>query len=232
MADLKHKKHLFFDFDDTLWDFQKNSKIILEELFHEYQLQHKLNTNFEGFHETYRQINLQLWQRYYRREIDKHHVRNQRFHLVFSEFGYANYEENLEITGHYLTRTPRETCLKEHCIDTLDYLKQNYQLHIITNGFKESQAIKIDGSGLRPYFSQIIISDEHQLMKPEEQIFRLAERLSGAETHECVMIGDSLESDVQGAKNAGWEAIYFNENIPETYTGKSINSLHQLRSLF
>src|SRR5690606_13699455 len=116
-------------------------------------------------------------------------------------------------TRHYLTRTPKGTLLKENCLDVLGYLKGKYQLHIITNGFKESQDIKITGSGLRDYFSQIIISDEHQLIKPEEKIFRLAEKLSGAEVADCVMIGDSLESDIAGAENAGWDAIYFNEKI-------------------
>ena len=88
-------------------------------------------------------------------------------------------------------------------------LNKNYHLHIITNGFKEVQAIKIDGCGLRNYFKNIIISEEHNLSKPEEKIFRLAESFADAKTEECVMIGDNFESDIVGALNAGWEAIYF-----------------------
>ncbi len=232
MADLTHKKHLFFDFDDTLWDFQKNSMVILRDLFTEYNLEQKLGVAFDTFHATYREINLNLWSRYYKKDIDKQHVRNQRFHMVFTAFGYNNYEENLEVTRHYLTRTPKGTFLKEQCVETLDYLKEKYTLHIITNGFKESQDIKIDGSGLRNYFSQIIISDEHQLMKPEEKIFRLAETLTGATKEECVMIGDSMESDIEGARNAGWEAVYFNEMGPAEYKGYHISGLQQLRDLF
>lgn len=232
MADLKHKKHLFFDFDDTLWDFQKNSMLILQELFLEYKLSEKLRVSFDEFHTHYRDINLQLWSRYYRREIDKQQVRNHRFNIVFNNFGYDNYEENLEITRHYLTRTPKGTYLKENCLDLLGYLEGKYKLHIITNGFKESQDIKIEGSGLRGFFSQIIISDEHQLIKPEEKIFRLAETLSGAEVSDCVMIGDSLESDIAGAKNAGWDAIYFKEEIPSDYKGHSITNLLQLKEIF
>jgi putative hydrolase of the HAD superfamily len=232
MADLSHKKHLFFDFDDTLWDFQKNSSVILQQLFEEYGLQDKLSTDFGNFHNTYRTINQQLWSKYYKKEIDKHEVRNRRFHIVFQSFGYDNYEENLEITQHYLTRTPKGTFLKEGCIETLNYLKQNYTLHIITNGFKESQSVKIDGSGLRTYFSEIIISDEHNLIKPEEKIFRLAETMAKAIPSECVMIGDSLESDIEGAMKAGWEAIYYTESTSHDFKGRTISRLQDLKLLF
>lgn len=232
MADLKHKKHLFFDFDDTLWDFQKNSAHVLEELFYEYQLADKLQTDFTNFEKTYQSINRDLWKKYYKKEIDKHHMRNHRFDTVFKAFGYNNYEENLEVTDNYLKRGPKGIHLKEGCIDTLNYLKPNYQLHIITNGFKESQDIKIEVCGLKNYFSQIIISEEHDLVKPEERIFRLAESFAGAKTEDCVMIGDSLESDIEGALNAGWEAIYMAGHKNHNYGGRTIYKLEELKNLF
>jgi putative hydrolase of the HAD superfamily len=232
MADLKDKKHLFFDFDDTLWDFQKNSSLILFELFHEFQLSEKLKTDFNTFEKKYRSINLELWSKYAKRQIDKTHMRSNRFDVVFKFFGYDNYEENLRVTEQYLTRGPRGTFLKEGCIDTLEYLKQKHHLHIITNGFKESQTVKIEASGLKNYFTHIIISEEHQLVKPEEKIFRLAETLAGTEREHCIMIGDSFESDVTGALNAGWQAIYFTENETENYTGRTINRLAELKNLF
>jgi putative hydrolase of the HAD superfamily len=232
LADLKHKKHLFFDFDDTLWDFKKNSTLVLEQLFVEFELENKLKTNFDGFQKKYMSINLEFWSKYYKRQIDKDHMRNHRFNAVFKSFGYDNYEENLVITEHYLTRAPHGTFLKEGCTDTLDYLKQNYQLHIITNGFKESQSIKLNACGIKNYFSQIIIADEHAVIKPEKEIFRLAESLAGAAKDECVMIGDSLESDVNGAINAGWEAIYYSENPSGDFEGKTIGHLSELKEIF
>ncbi|MBA3680672.1 MAG: noncanonical pyrimidine nucleotidase, YjjG family [Bacteroidetes bacterium] len=229
---MKHIKHIFFDLDDTLWDFEKNSGLILQQLFLEFDLTGKLKTDFNNFHTTYKKTNSLLWLQYAKKEIDKKYLRNHRFNLVFNQFDYDNYDENLIITDHYLNRAPNGKHLKEGCIDILEYLKQNYQLHIITNGFKEIQHIKIDGSGLRNYFSNIIISEEHNLTKPDEQIFRLAETLSGAKKEECIMIGDSFTSDVEGALNAGWEAIYFSLELDKTYTGRSISNLGELRSLF
>ncbi len=229
---MKHIKHIFFDLDDTLWDFEKNSGQVLEQLFAEFDLTGKLNTDFQTFHTTYKKTNLNLWLQYAKKEIDKQYLRNHRFNLVFNQFNYDNYAENLIITDHYLNRAPKGNHLKEGCIETLDYLKQNYQLHIITNGFKEVQHIKIDGCGLRNYFSNIIISEEHDLTKPDEKIFRLAEKFAGAKKEECVMIGDNFESDVEGAINAGWEAIYFPKEDRPGYTGRSINNLSELKLLF
>lgn len=232
MADLKHKKHLFFDFDDTLWDFQKNSSSVLEELFLEYALESKLKTALPDFLSAYKKTNLDFWSRYNKREIDKQYLRNHRFNETFKVFGYDNYDENLSITEQYLKRAPQGNLMKEGCVETLDYLKQNYKLHIITNGFKEVFGIKMNAIGISHYFDQIIISEDHAVNKPDEKIFRLAEEFVKGKKEECVMIGDSLESDVQGALKAGWEAIYLAEDEMHSFKGRSILKLEELRNIF
>ena len=232
MGQLRNKKHLFFDLDDTLWDFEKNSALVLEDLFLEHQLEKKLGVGFDIFLVEYKKVNLHFWSLYNKRKIDKDYLRNNRFHETFKKFQYDNYAENLVLTEHYLTRAPHGKNLKAGCLEILDYLKHKYSLHIITNGFKEIQAIKIDGCGLRNYFKHIIISEEHQLSKPDEKIFRLAESFSNAKSSDCVMIGDNFESDVQGALNAGWEAIHLSTEPIQGYRGKSIATLHELKNLF
>lgn len=233
MADLRDKKHIFFDLDDTLWDFERNSAAVLEQLFEEYSLGKKLNTDFQSFHSVYKRVNLGLWSKYYKREIDKKHLRNSRFLESFREFNYRDEGENLVITEHYMNRAPHGRHLKEGCHETLLYLQEkNYKLHIITNGFAEIQDIKIDGCGLREYFSHIIVSENHQLTKPDERIFRLAEELAGTSRTDCVMIGDNMESDIQGALNAGWEAIYLSHQNEEGYKGRTIRRLEELRLMF
>lgn len=232
MVALKHKKHLFFDFDDTLWDFQKNSSAVLHELFYEFELEAKLKAELSEFLAAYKKVNHEFWSRYYKKQISKQQLRDHRFNETFKLFGYDHFEENLLVTEQYLKRAPLGSSLKEGCVDTLEYLKDNYRLHIITNGFKEVFSIKMESCGIREYFDQIIISEEHQLIKPEEKIFRLAESFAGAEKEECVMIGDNLESDVQGALNAGWEAIYFAEEKPLEFKGRTISKLNDLKLMF
>ncbi len=224
-------KHIFFDLDDTLWDFEKNSSFVLQQIFNEYYLSQKLNTNFETFHSAYKQTNAFLWSEYNKGKIDKEFFRNNRFNKTFKIFGYHNYNENIKITQHYLSQAPYEKHLKDDCFDTLDYLKNKYQLHIITNGFKETQNIKLHNSGLRKYFSKVIISEEHSLAKPDEKIFRLSEKLTNCNKEDCVMVGDNFECDIEGALNAGWKAIWFT-GLPEEEKFHQIKKLIELKDFF
>ncbi len=227
----KGVKHIFFDLDDTLWDFEKNSGIVLEQLFTEYNLSQKLKTDYNAFHSAYKETNLAFWSRYYKQQINKQYLRNNRFHETFKKFAYDNYEENLEITEQYLSRAPHGKHLKNGCLEVLDHLKPNYHLHIITNGFKEIQHIKMHNTGLKNYFKNIIISEEHNLTKPNPKIFRLAEKLANCNKEECVMIGDSLESDIEGALGAGWKAIWLTDRTDKKDIHQ-IQHLYQLKEFF
>jgi YjjG family noncanonical pyrimidine nucleotidase len=232
MADLRHKKHIFFDLDDTLWDFKYNSSEVLQELYHEFSLGDKLHARFREFIAVYADTNRKLWLKYGKNEIDKQYMREQRMHVTFKKFGYDNYEENLKVSALYMERAPQREQLTEGCRETLDYLKDKYELHLITNGFTETQNVKLNNCNLRDYFKQIIISEEHEVAKPDVRIFRIAEKLSGAQAAECVMIGDGLETDIQGALAAGWEAIHVEQEHSEKHNGHSIKELVELLQIF
>jgi putative hydrolase of the HAD superfamily len=229
---LKSKTHLFFDLDDTLWDFEKNSSSVLNDLFVELELQNKLQVDFLVFCNAYKKITQTLWDKYAKKQVDKHYVRSRRFELLFEQFNYSNKQDANYMAKYYLLKTPRGNVLKEDCIEVLNYLKPRYQLHIITNGFKDSQNIKLHNTGLMPYFSHVIISEEHQLAKPDVAIYKLAEALAGTKSTDCVMIGDNFENDVQGSLNAGWEAIYVSDENKKTFSGNQIHSLHDLKKIF
>lgn len=229
---LRNKTRLFFDLDDTLWDFEKNSTSVLSELFIELELQNKLKVDFLSFCNAYKKITQTLWDEYAKKKVDKHHVRNRRFELLFEQFNYINKQDSKHMAEFYLLKTPHGKALKEDCLDVLDYLKPHYHLHIITNGFTDSQNIKLNNSGLVNYFSCIIISEEHQLAKPDVAIYKLAESLTGTKSTECVMIGDNFENDVQGSLNAGWEAVYFATQNKKTFNGNHINGLRDLKTIF
>jgi putative hydrolase of the HAD superfamily len=224
-------KHIFFDLDDTLWDFKKNSGVVLKQLFNEHCLNEKLNTSFETFYFAYEEVTSLFWTQYYKGEIDKQFLRSNRFHETFKKFSYNNYSENLIITAQYTERTPRGIHLNEGCLEILNYLKTRYSLHIITNGFKDIQSIKLNGSGLTNYFTQVVISDEYGMNKPDEKIFCLAEKLAGCTKEECVMIGDNFENDVKGALGAGWKAIWFTKETSEENFHR-IQKLIQLKEFF
>lgn len=112
----------------------------------------------------------------------------------------------------YVQLCPTKTNLFPDAHETLQYLQSKYKLHLISNGFRESQEVKIKGTNLGDYFQHIIISEEIGVNKPDKAIFEHALNITGAIKSESLMIGDSLEADVYGALNFGMDAIYFNPN--------------------
>jgi putative hydrolase of the HAD superfamily len=227
-------KHIFFDLDNTLWDFEKNSREALSHLFVEHQMDQFCKTDFDAFIAIYEMINHELWDLYGIKQITKEELRYQRFYKTFLHFKYENLELAHKWADDYLKISPYKTHLIEGAVEVLTHLKVNYQLHIITNGFKEVQHIKLNQSNLNSYFEHIIISEEHGFNKPDRQIFDLAQSLAAADSGSCVMIGDNYEADILGALNAQWKAIYLSGTTTENEDANfsRINSLAELKHIF
>lgn len=222
-------KHFFFDLDQTLWDFEKNSKITLEEIYSKFNLKLRGVESFEEFFSCYTQHNNELWSYFRAGKIDKDYLRKQRFKLVLNEF--QIYDDQIEdnISNTYFTLCPQKTNLFPYTIETLGYLKDKYLLHVITNGFEE-QYIKLDRSGLREYFHVIVTSEKAQCSKPNPAIFKYALEQSNAEPYESVMVGDNISVDLLGARTFGMDQIFFNPNFIH-YNEKFTYEIHCLREL-
>lgn len=196
-------------------------------LFLEHDLKEHCKTDFLDFIAVYETINHELWHLYSLNQTTKEELRFQRFHRAFLHFKYDNLDLAYKWADDYLMLSPFKTHLIADSSEVLHYLQDKYQLHIITNGFKEVQHIKLDACNLKPHFKQIIISEEHGFNKPDVQIFRLAQEVTGAQLNDCVMIGDNYEADILGALNAGWKAIYLSA-IPKENTNQNFNQIDRL----
>lgn len=223
--------HLFFDLDNTLWDFDLNSHKVLQQLYKELELEGKLNADFTTFHALYKKKNDELWHLYYKKQVEKSELRYRRFHDSFLNFGLDDIALSKHLSEEYVRLSPYSKALKPGCMEMLEDLSAKHQLHIITNGFKEIQHIKIDNSGLRPYLKEIIISEEHGLTKPHVEIFRLAESKTGAKKEECVMIGDNWVSDIEGALGAGWKAVFYKLNEHALFEHRDLQTIEHLSEL-
>ena len=203
-------KHIFFDLDHTIWDFDRNAQETLMELYHTYNLQGLGLDSAEHFISTYTANNHQLWTQYHLGKINKSALREMRFKKTFIDLGLdpesipANFEED------YVNIGPTKKNLFESAEKVLTYLHKKYHLHIISNGFKESTLMKMEVSNLNPFFKNVIISEEVGVNKPDKAIFEHALHLAQAKKKDSLMIGDSLEADVYGAQNFGIKAIFFN----------------------
>lgn len=202
-------KHLFFDLDHTLWDFESNSEATLREMFDSYQLA-RFFDDYDDFYAKYEVHNLYLWAQYRRNKVDKKTLNVQRFYLPFSEVGFDDLTVAQQFAKDYLDISATKTLLFPNALEVLKQLKEHYQLHIITNGFKEVQNKKLDNSGLRPFFTNIFISELIGVQKPDKYFFEYSIKSSHANPKECLVIGDSWEADIMGAKKAGLDQVFFN----------------------
>lgn len=209
-------KHIFFDLDHTIWDFDKNAEETLHELYEIYRLSEIGLPSAAIFIETYTRNNHQLWAEYHTSKITKTELRETRFKRTFIELGVHPDVLPMAFEDDYVKLCPTKTNLFPHAHETLQYLQSKYKLHLISNGFKEASAMKIGNTNIAQYFEQVIISEVVGINKPDKAIFEHALKVAGAVKHESIMIGDSLEADVYGALNFGMDAIYFNPfNAPK-----------------
>lgn len=206
----QHIKHIFFDLDHTIWDFDRNAQETLLELYEAYQLSNLGLKSATAFIEKYTANNHSLWQQYHLGEITKEKLRQDRFRNTFLELGVKPELVPQKFEEDYVRISPTKTYLFEGANKVLAYLQNKYQLHIISNGFKETTLTKMDLSGLNPYFTNVIISEDVGINKPDRMIFEHAINKANAKIEESIMIGDSLEADIRGAQNFGMLAIFFN----------------------
>ncbi len=207
---MKHYKHIFFDLDRTIWDFEKNAREAYRDIYEKYELKKLGIGSFEAFTESYLKHNDTLWSLYREGKIEKSYLMSRRFELTLLDFGIDNPELAHKIGMDYITISPQKTILFPNAHETLTYLHGKYPLHIITNGFEEVQHNKLKNSKLEKYFVHVITSEAAGCKKPDPCIFNFALKTVGASPDECVMIGDDLEVDILGAHALGIDTVFFN----------------------
>jgi putative hydrolase of the HAD superfamily len=203
-------KHIFFDLDHTLWDFEANSIETLGEMYAHFEIDQKTTVNREYFINRYVYHNENLWDLYRQNKVTKARLRDARFLLALNDVGIEDKEMARKMGDFYLDFCPRKTKLMDGTIELLEELKGNYHLHILSNGFHETQLIKLKESKLDSYFNEVITSERAQAKKPNYPIYDFATKVTEAPKDGTLMIGDNLEIDVVGAINFGWDAIHFN----------------------
>lgn len=206
-------KHIFFDLDHTLWDFETNSKETLYDLYHEMNLAAYGVAAFDHFHSTYHHHNTIFWDRFRKGYISRDELRWKRMWRTLLDYKLANEPLARQMSDRYLEILPTKKHLFDDTIEILDYLKaKEYPLHLITNGFEKTQLAKLDNSGIRPYFTHIITSEAAGIMKPHVAIFEYALEQTGATAPTSIMIGDTLDADIEGGNRAGIDTVFFNPN--------------------
>ena len=225
----KHKKHLFFDLDHTLWDFDKNSGFAFDTIFKN----QGFNISLQEFLNIYIPRNQHYWKLYQVNQISHQDLRYYRLKDVFDALHFEVSDEIIhQLSDDYIKYLPEYNHLFDGAVELLDYLKPNYQLHIITNGFSEVQDKKLTNSKIGHYFETITNSELAGQKKPNPIIFDYALTVAKASKEESIMIGDSFEADILGALDFGIDAIFFNENKTEiNHEVYQVNHLLELKNI-
>lgn len=206
---MKNKiKHIFFDLDHTLWDFQANSDASYAEIFK----RRNFDLDFEKFKNVYNPINALYWKKYRTEAVSKQELRYGRLKDTFDAMELLVSDKDIdEIADEYIETLPKYNKLFDGAIEVLDYLKEKgYHMHMITNGFKEVQWKKCVNSEIDEYFQCFVTSESVGVQKPHPKVFNYAMNHAGATPEESVMIGDNQEADIEGALNCNMDAIFCN----------------------
>ena len=204
-------RHLFFDLDHTLWDFETNAKLTLSNLYTNNELHTRGISDFEVFFERYSYHNERLWDRYTKGFIKQDELRWKRMWLALLDFKLADEPLARELAVQFLEQLPAQKSLFPYTVEILTYLKEkNYRMHLVTNGFEKVQHHKIQQSNLDSFFDQVITSEASNSLKPNKEIFDYALSKTGALVEESIMIGDNQDADIQGGINAGMDTIFVN----------------------
>lgn len=223
---MKHIKHIFFDLDHTLWDFDKNSGLTFKLIFEKFNVDLSLN----DFLAIYVPINAKYWRLYRTNQISKEDLRYARLDEAFKYLNYAaNSQLVIDLSEAYIEHLADFNHLFPYTMEVLDDLEKNYHLHIITNGFKSIQNRKMRSSQIHSYFKTITTSEDVGVKKPDPAIFEHALTKANATTQESLMIGDNLEADILGAQNFGMNTIFFGKD--DTFGGQSIQCLSELKTI-
>ena len=217
---MKHFFDLCIDFDDTLYDTHGNAVIALEELFRHFQFGQWF-PDPQVFYDAYWEANIDLWTSYSHGDITRNYLIVERFRrpLCVNEELRAKSEASasefrdfcLQVSDKFLEFCSNKPGVVDGAHELMDYLRsKGYRMHMCSNGFHEVQYKKLTACGLRDYFQTVILSEDAGANKPSPQFFDYAFRTSGASRETTLMIGDNLQTDIIGARDAGLDTILFN----------------------
>ncbi|MCJ0054779.1 YjjG family noncanonical pyrimidine nucleotidase [Clostridioides difficile] len=227
---MKTYKFIFFDADDTLFDFKKSESHAFKKLLSEFDLEF----NFENYIESYRNISDKLWLDLEKNIITLNELKLLRFELFANKISLDVDSETL--SKMYLNFLGECTFLIPGAIDILQYLKKKYTIVIITNGISVVQKKRLENSKIKGYIDGMVVSEELKISKPNPEIFKYAlKKFNCHDKSSALMIGDSLTSDILGGINSGIDTCWLNSNNSINYTNHiptyEINTLIELKKL-
>jgi putative hydrolase of the HAD superfamily len=227
---------VIFDLDDTIWDFQANAVSAIKYLHQDFEKRYKLGTTYEKFYHRYEEINKMLWEEYERGERESQTISFTRFKLLAQSYEQEMSEyESRGIADMYLDRLYQGKKLMPYAREILEYLSKKYKLGLLTNGFAKGLS-RLENCDIKKYLSYAISSQMYGEPKPNVGIFHhVADKLD-ISYDKCIFVGDNYNIDIVGAKNAGFDTVFYNVHgytlsKDEIAADHIIDSLEELKNI-
>jgi len=198
-------KGVFFDADDTLFDYPRAERAALRACLREFRLRIELGI----FLDSYRRHNHDMWQAFERGETDQATLRVERFRRLAVELNISDLPLD-RISAFYLEALSDQPQLMPGALATVQVLAKKFPLALVTNGIAAVQRRRFAASPITPFFQAVVISEEVGFAKPDPRIFAPALQKIGVEAAEVLYVGDSVTSDMAAARNAGMDFCWFN----------------------
>ena len=223
-------KNLFFDLDDTLWAFSYNARDTFEEMYRKYEYDRYFRS-FQHFYELYERRNVELWAEYADGKVTKEELNRQRFLYPLEAVGEGDAALAKAFSEDFFAVIPTKSRLMPHAREVLEYLAPNYNLYILSNGFQELQCHKMRSAGIDRYFKKVVLSDDIGVLKPWPEIFHFAMSATQSELRDSLMIGDSWDNDITGARGVGMHQVYYNVTGRSEFPFKPTYQITDLKEL-
>lgn len=228
---MKNLKHIFFDLDHTLWDYDRSAEETLREIHKNIQLA-RYDVAPKALIKCFYEVNSSYWHKYNIGEIDREFILANRFQTIFRELK-IDRAFSEEASEYFVTKCSTKPYLMPDVEVVLPYLKEKYSLHIITNGFNDVQYNKLNSGKILEYFDVIVTSESANARKPASEIFEFSLKQAGASVDQCLMIGDNPNTDIKGARDFGIKTVFYDPSSKRrTFSDYTIHSHLELLKLF
>lgn len=218
-------KAILIDIDDTILDFKKSSKKAFINTIKDFNLTYK-----DEYFSYFEQINSDLWRDQKLGKISIKNLFKKRSAMMIEYLGLV--EDNNFFTETFSENLSHQAILVDGIEDLLSYLNNKYKLYAASNSVYKRQVSRLKKANLYNFFDGIFVSDTLGYEKPNGKFFEKIIDQIDFNKNEVIMIGDSLKSDIVGAKNAQIKSIWFSEKDTENkiynYKVKNLSEIKKI----
>ncbi|HKI46956.1 MAG TPA: HAD family hydrolase [Balneolales bacterium] len=218
MAAIKNPSFIYFDLDNTLLDHTSAERAAQAETYEHFSFLHDIP--LEKWLDTYHEVNVDLWDKYGKHEIERAYLQRHRFEDTLAALGLdtSGWEP---VARFYINRYEDYWQWIDGAKTGYELIRKKYPTGILTNGFLELQQKKFKRFGFYEMAKELVISEEVGYMKPQPEIFAHATRRTGLKPEQILYVGDSLTSDIRGGSSYGWKTAWYTPNGIPTQTNEA-----------